>query len=637
MSTASYLVAATNEHYSSAWAFIGSDFQKSAILDVAQLLGVSAGAIAGAMAEENHAYANSKFLNDSLDKYALSGVSPVQFAVDVATLGLPVTLGKHAVEYQLSTRTHAEFAADYAVAGGMADEPYSDVEKVLHPVLVDMGPANIKLATAIRLINKYVSESQTLGLDVYATDYAALARDLVSPLSDVTAKIAGLMIKEADQWFVSRDHQAYGDQWFNLPQEFKDALYVTYFNFGPKLLQKKYDDFVQANPGKTYEPLPAMGTGGGMNHLLNIRQIGAAIGDASYGDGTLTITDNFLSEAKENSASGQAYRYALSKLRWVALPGLDYSAHNAHGELDLYDPATGTGNLTDPYLQDRAAFLTWANQANIQDKTKLTGPNAPDNWQFTDQAKSYTLDVAGWVLGQESQNPYHKVIFDGDSAGWVEGGTEADHLYGGGGDDIVKGNGGNDYLEGGQGFDELQGGADNDILLGGEGADYLTGGTGNDRLEGGAGNDTYIFNTSDGQGNDILLDADGQGKIQLDGQTLTGGDSKAPNRWEKNGVTYTYIPGATVNIGTLVITSSAGNLTLQNYTKGQLGLTLPEAAPSNPPGVTLTIVGDLKPADTDAGTAGIQQGQDDLGNVIVAAEAAANREDTLYDSSGSDS
>ena len=196
MSTAAYSVTATNEQYSSAArGFISSDFQKSAIPGVAQQLGISAGAIAGAMAEENHAYANNQWLNDRLDLYALSGVSPAQFAVDVTALGLPATLGKHALEYMLSTRTHAEFAADYAAAGGMADDPYSNVEKVLYPVLVDMGPANIKLATAIRLINKYVSESQTLGLDVYATDYAALARDLVNSVSDVTAKITGLSRK----------------------------------------------------------------------------------------------------------------------------------------------------------------------------------------------------------------------------------------------------------------------------------------------------------------------------------------------------------------------------------------------------------------------------------------------------------
>ncbi|WP_173065289.1 calcium-binding protein [Sulfurimicrobium lacus] len=358
--------------------------------------------------------------------------------------------------------------------------------------------------------------------------------------------------------------------------------------------------------------------------------------------GLLTITTLASKTASDLAAQAQtslAYRYALANLNPFVLTGDDglYAQHNAHGELDLYDPATGSGTLTDLYLQDRAAFLTWANQANIQDKTKLTGPNGPDNWQFTDVPRNYTLDVVGWVLGQESQNPYRKVIFDGASAGWVEGGTEGDHLYGGGGDDIIKGNGGNDYLEGGQGFDELQGGAGNDILLGGADADFLTGGTGNDRLEGGAGADTYIFNSSDGQGNDILLDADGLGKIQLDGQTLTGGDSKAPNVWQKDGVTYTYIPGTTADNGTLVITSSAGNLTLQNYTKGQLGLTLPEAAPSHPTAVTLTIVGDLKPADTDAGTGGIQSGQDALGNVVVAADAAANREDTLYDSGGSDS
>jgi pimeloyl-ACP methyl ester carboxylesterase len=278
-----------------------------------------------------------------------------------------------------------------------------------------------------------------------------------------------------------------------------------------------------------------------------------------------------------------AYRYALKELNPFALTGDDalYAPHNAHGELDLYDPATGAGTLTDAYLQDRAAFLTWANKANTEDKTTVRGPNGPENWQFTDQAKSYTLNVIGQVLGSNSQNPYRKVIFDGDTAGWVEGGTEADHLYGGGGDDILKGNGGNDHLEGGQGLDELQGGTGNDTLVGGAGADYLTGGKDSDILQGGLGNDSYIFSSGDGW--DWIDDIDGAGQIKYDDTILAGGKQVAPNVWQQKAgdATYTYSlydrteNGQTFQV--LAIQGPSGGMWVKHWQDGQLGISLQNA------------------------------------------------------------
>ncbi|NCP78909.1 MAG: hypothetical protein GW833_07140, partial [Desulfuromonadales bacterium] len=76
----------------------------------------------------------------------------------------------------------------------------------------------------------------------------------------------------------------------------------------------------------------------------------------------------------------------------------------------------------------------------------------------------------------------------------LTGGSQADHLYGMSGDDVLTGNGGADYLEGG------------------------------------SGNDTYLINTGDG--GDTILDTDGIGIIKHNGQTLSGGENVAPNRWE---------------------------------------------------------------------------------------------------------
>jgi len=70
MATVTYLNGATNETYS-AGAFDYVRTLKIKINETARILGISAGAIAGAMAEENSAY---DFSDEALDKYARSGL-----------------------------------------------------------------------------------------------------------------------------------------------------------------------------------------------------------------------------------------------------------------------------------------------------------------------------------------------------------------------------------------------------------------------------------------------------------------------------------------------------------------------------------------------------------------------------------
>ena len=113
------------------------------------------------------------------------------------------------------------------------------------------------------------------------------------------------------------------------------------------------------------------------------------------------------------------------------------------------------------------------------------------------------------------------------------GGDGIDTLYGGQGNDTLYGDqeseassgpfGWGDALYGGKGNDNLYGGAGNDQLEGGEGDDTLTGGAGNDILMGGDGVDAYKFGSAaDYFGKDTILDADGKGSLQINGQTLQG-------------------------------------------------------------------------------------------------------------------
>ena len=74
MATFTYLNGATNEAYSpQAFSYISNQRVKESIISTSSILGVSTGAIAGAMAEENTAY---DFVDEVLDAYAKSGIDP---------------------------------------------------------------------------------------------------------------------------------------------------------------------------------------------------------------------------------------------------------------------------------------------------------------------------------------------------------------------------------------------------------------------------------------------------------------------------------------------------------------------------------------------------------------------------------
>ncbi len=184
-----------------------------------------------------------------------------------------------------------------------------------------------------------------------------------------------------------------------------------------------------------------------------------------------------------------------------------------------------------------------------------------------------------WLAGQTGDDHLwggegNDVLYGDDSQPLPPGQLEGDDmLFAGAGQDALNGNGGNDYLDardgdtqqdvlrggdgndlllGGTGHDDLHGDAGNDVLFAGadgstlsagEGNDQLMGAAGNDDLQGDAGDDAYYLSAGndtvqDTVGNDsyyiewsalpqasdvtTLNDADGVGRLVLDGTTLTG-------------------------------------------------------------------------------------------------------------------
>ena len=247
-----------------------------------------------------------------------------------------------------------------------------------------------------------------------------------------------------------------------------------------------------------------------------------------------TANAGFGTLAQSSGNASLAYRFALVELLPLAVvadtDAANLTLYGAYTQrLSLYDEATGQGELTTQWLNDRAAMVQWL----VSQNTKNNGPTSvilgqPTSVAYTDMGSGNTI-----LIGAVNPNQRGQVYFGDAGVNTFDGFGKSDKLYGGAGDDILFGEGGNDYLEGNADNDQLDGGAGNDTLFGGSGADTLfgganidslvggasndnlDGGTGNDQLRGGAGDDVYVFNP--GWGSDIIVDADGLGSLRVAG------------------------------------------------------------------------------------------------------------------------
>jgi hypothetical protein len=79
-----------------------------------------------------------------------------------------------------------------------------------------------------------------------------------------------------------------------------------------------------------------------------------------------------------------AWRYALQELNPFVIPGIDYSAFNQNGELDLYDREMNPRGMTPEYIAMRAQMLYWRLQYDErgQDLHEDFEADIPENWDF---------------------------------------------------------------------------------------------------------------------------------------------------------------------------------------------------------------------------------------------------------------
>jgi Ca2+-binding RTX toxin-like protein len=321
--------------------------------------------------------------------------------------------------------------------------------------------------------------------------------------------------------------------------------------------------------------------------------------------GVVSLAGKDGAELARLARTDVGYRYALAHLDPIALAGnrAIFAASNADGSLDRFDTDTGEANLTDAWLTDRAKMLAWKMRMDAHGDASSS---SDEDWIFIDRTMrdSDGNPMKLQISGAGNSTRTNQVIFGANAPDgeMLKGGTGTDRIYGGTGDDIIRGNAGNDHLEGGRGDDLVMGGAGNDELVGGQGSDEmeggsgadllqgnsgddtLAGGSGADRMEGGAGFDTYAIESGDGA--DTIVDSDGQGEIQLDGEVLGGATLLADGRYGSADGKAIYSLAGDIDAGRTLTISFYANanpgandlptntVEIKNWKNGDLGIQL---------------------------------------------------------------
>lgn len=316
------------------------------------------------------------------------------------------------------------------------------------------------------------------------------------------------------------------------------------------------------------------------------------------------------SDLADRARDDIAWRYALQELHPFVLTGIDYSALNPNGALDLYDPDGNPQGMTPEYLALRAQMLHWRLQYDQrgQDLNEtFYAESTPGNWDFIDlRLKNFAEapDLTLKINGTDTTLYDHQVVFGSERGEELEGSGDTDWLFGGGGDDTLVGGADGGELYGGAGRDTLWGDAGDDRLDGGAEADEFIGSGGRDTLTGGTGADRFRFwsATLKEAGNaSRITDASAEDRIWIDDAplaSLTLAKTSA-STWQSadGGLLFTWTGGDLVIQSVHHGLPGLGQLVVNHFANGLLGLTLPQPDPI--PGTD--------GADTLAGTA-----QDDL-------------------------
>ncbi|TAM46135.1 MAG: hypothetical protein EPN55_06250, partial [Gammaproteobacteria bacterium] len=256
-----------------------------------------------------------------------------------------------------------------------------------------------------------------------------------------------------------------------------------------------------------------------------------------------------------------AYLPVFGPFSWFQALRFGFSQHSMDNLLEVIQalpagslgfPANSGGLDFSPNYEITGAWLDeWQSfEDTVQDITSQVPTGPLPEGDLTTQA----------IRGEQNLDPATPVSFDNNGVGTL--------------------------IVGENGADVLNGSTGNDLLFGDDGNDTLNGEGGNDFLLGGAGFDTYLIHPGDG--NDIVVDSDGQGAIVYgaDGQAqrLILGIRESTNlqgQYHTPDGQFTFTWSGTLGTD-LNITTPDGAVTIKNYHPNDLGIRLVEQTPIVP-------------------------------------------------------
>lgn len=533
--------------------------------------------------------------------------------IDIGIFGTPERQAQYAslMEKVNEWRTNGTLPSSFSVAGHSLGGFLGGALLVDYPAEVEHvylfntpGVGGVK-ATAEMAIQRLANRSEEPLLDLTrVTNLKATAG--ISPIADLGVQLGTPVWVHIEDQFLSDVPHPPGT--FNHSLEvLTDALavYGTLYQIDSDIDLEQAGAIARAASNQNVSTLESvvnmLGRVLGLPHvhLEEREQLHAVLGGVQLDPRRASLSIASLVEmptselmTRVNAESGLAYRYAVAHLSPIALLGPDslYAPHNARGELELFDIATGNGQLTVDYLVDRIRMLAFALERNKDDRAIVAVPGGLPT-DYVDYRIELSL-VKGQVQqavvrdvvrvgGGISRKGLTQIAFGSGLNDSLSGYGLADRLYGGAGADVLIGKWGDDYLEGG---------VDSDELFGGSGNDTLVGGANDDVLRGGEGNDIYRFQRNGGH--DKVIDARENGvqvgEIWFDDERVVGvGVENLSNRdtytlvGSKGGTyTLTYTGGgSTTGVLNIFRNGDPSIVTVLDFQSGDFGIELTDLPP----------------------------------------------------------
>lgn len=201
-------------------------------LDLKNRFGVTDAAITGSILEE---YADRH--KSKLDEFR-------QWRADIASQLINQT--------QLGIKEEYEFLKEHDEIRKSVGDGW---DKLNYPTMIDLGPGNVQLYTAISLLDEYNAKhpkDDPLQIKQYNDDYRGLLVHLVEGTHGTTEKFAGLMIERVAEW-----NEKNTANWNQLSTEEKNATAVAGFRFGIETLDAKRENAINEHCREEVRPLVA--------------------------------------------------------------------------------------------------------------------------------------------------------------------------------------------------------------------------------------------------------------------------------------------------------------------------------------------------------------------------------------------